>query len=231
MPRTARIVVPNTPHHIVQRGHNKQSVFHEDDDYRAYLSMLRKWTREYEVKVYGYCLMTNHVHILLDPGSNVDSLALVMKRVAGKFARRFNGRHNRTGSLWESRFKSSPIQTDPYLLACCRYIDLNPVRAGIVEHPGTYPWSSFRQKASASAETWIDSDPCYAALGKTMGRRMQSYARFVTEGIPADGEIELIRRALNSGKLTGNGQFIDAVEMTTGERIELVPPGRPATRK
>ena len=231
MPRTARIVVPNTPHHIVQRGHNKQPVFHEDNDYCAYLSILRKWAREYEVKVYGYCLMTNHVHILLDPGSNVNSLASVMKRVAGKFARRFNGRHSRTGTLWEGRFKSSPIQTDAYLLACCRYIDLNPVRAGMVEHPSAYPWSSFRQKTSDSDDTWIDLDPCYIALGRTMDRRMQSYARFVTEGIPDDGETEFIRQALNSGKLTGNDQFIDAVEMMVGERIELVPPGRPAARK
>lgn len=231
MPRTARIVVPNTPHHIVQRGHNKQPVFHAEEDYDAYLRILRKWTRQFNVKVYGYCLMTNHIHILLDPGSNVGSLAAVMKRISGKFARRFNRLHDRSGTLWESRFKSSPVQTDEYLLACCRYIDLNPVRAGIVEHPGEYPWSSFRQKASDSSDTWVNLDVCYAALGRTKHERMQTYADFVLEGTPAESEVELIRRALSSGRLTGNDRFIDAVEKFTGERIELVSPGRPLAKK
>lgn len=231
MPRTARIVLPNTPHHIVQRGHNKQPVFFEEDDYEAYLCILRKWTTEFGVKVYGYCLMTNHVHFVLDPGSDVHSLAQTMKRVSGKATRRINRLHNRSGTLWESRYKSSPIQTTEYLLACCRYIDLNPVSAGMVVHPGKYRWSSFRQKTSDSAGRWINLDDCYIALGKTVTERMQTYTKFVIDGIPASGEIDVIRRALNSGQLTGDDRFIDEVEETTGKRIERRPPGRPAGRK
>jgi putative transposase len=135
MPRTARIVLPNTPRHVVQRGHNKQPVFFDDDDFKAYLCIFRKWTGEFGVEVYGYCLMTNHVHFVLDPGSDVHSLAKAMKRVSGRATRRINRLHNRSSTLWESRYKSSPIQTNEYLLACCRYIDLNPVSAGTVVHP------------------------------------------------------------------------------------------------
>ncbi|TFH49634.1 MAG: transposase [Lysobacterales bacterium] len=228
MPRSARIVLPNTPHHVVQRGHNKQPVFFDEEDFEAYLCIFRKWTAEFGVKVYGYCLMTNHVHFVLDPGSDVHSLAKAMKRVSGRATRRINRLHNRSGTLWESRYKSSPIQTSEYLLACCRYIDLNPVSAGMVVHPDEYRWSSFRQKTSDSASTWINLDDCYIALGKTENERMQTYAKFVIEGVPANGEIDLIRRALNSGRLTGNGRFIDEVEKATGEQFVLRGPGRPA---
>jgi len=229
MPRTARIVLPNTPHHVIQRGHNKQPVFFKEDDYEIYLRLLRKWTGEFGVKIHGYCLMTNHVHLLLNPGPNVHSLAQAMKRVSGKFTRRINRLHVRTGTLWESRFKSSPIQTSEYLLACSRYVDLNPVRAGMVMHPGEYRWSSFHQKTSGMVNAWIDFDDCYIALGETVNERLQNYEKFVIEDIPANAEIDLIRRALNSGQLTGNGRFIDEVEKRTGRRIERRGPGRPAT--
>lgn len=227
MPRTARIVVPNTPHHIIQRGHNKQPVFFGDDDYAAYLCIFREWTTAFGVKVYSYCLMTNHVHFVLNPGSDVHALAKTMKRISGKTTRRINRLHNRSGTLWESRYKSSPIQTTEYLLACCRYIDLNPVNAGMVMHPAAYRWSSFRQKAGNTANSWIDLDECYVALGKTAIERKQAYAKFVIEGIPAREEIDLIRRAVHSGQLTGNDEFVDKVEKTTGERIRRRRPGRP----
>jgi putative transposase len=215
------------PHHVLQRGHDKQPVFFEKDDYEFYLRILRKWTAKFGVKVYGYCLMTNHVHFVLDPGSDVQSLGKAMKRVSGKFTRRINRLHERSGTLWNGRFNSSPIQTDEYLLACCRYIDLNPVSAGMVKHPGDYPWSSFRQKTGDSTTAWIDLDDCFIALGKTANQRIETYAKFVTEGVPARGEINLIRRALRSGQLTGNDQFIDKVEKFTGKRIQRRRPGRP----
>jgi putative transposase len=228
MPRTARIVIADTPHHVIQRGHNKQPVFFDAEDYETYLRVLRKWIEEFNVRIHGYCLMTNHVHLVLDPGSDVHSLAKVMKRVSGKFTRRFNGIHDRTGTLWESRFKSSPIQTAEYLLTCCRYIDMNPVNAGMVKHPADYRWSSFRQKACSSIDVWIDLDECYLALGKSPSERMKAYSTFVTDGTPSRADIELIRRALNSGQLTGNARFVDEVENKIGIRIEPSQPGRPA---
>jgi len=129
MPRKARVVVPNTPHHLVQRGHNKQVVFVERQDYHYYLQNLREWKEKLTCKVYAYCLMTNHIHLIVDPGEEPDNLALLMKRVTGRQTRLVNYLEKRTGSLWEGRYKSSPIDTNEYLLACCRYVELNPVRA------------------------------------------------------------------------------------------------------
>ncbi len=227
MSRKARVVIPHTPHHVTQRGHNKQTVFFEDGDYKFYLLTIRKWTREFRVKIYGYCLMTNHVHLLLDPGPDVTSLAKVMKRVSGKYTRRINRLRLRSGTLWGGRFDSSPIQTEEYLLACCRYVDLNPVRAGMVRHPGEYRWSSFHQKVRDPSNTWIDLDDCYIALGKNLNERQHSYEKFVTEGVLDSAEIDFIRQALRSGQLTGNAQFVDDVEERTGVRIERRRPGRP----
>jgi len=133
MPRRARIILSNTAHHIVQRGHNRQAVFIEDADYQYYLRTLREWKEELAIKVYGYCLMTNHVHLIIDPCEDRDNLGKLMKRLAGRQTRYVNYLERRSGSLWEGRYKSSPIETDTYLLACCRYVELNPVKAGMVK--------------------------------------------------------------------------------------------------
>ena len=129
MPRVGRVVLQNYPHHVVERGHNKQVVFAEVADYRYYLKTLGEFKDLYGVKVYGFCLMTNHTHLLLEPGDTIAGLGQLMKRLAGRQTRFANRQESRTGTLWEGRYKSSPIQTDTYLLACSRYIELNPVRA------------------------------------------------------------------------------------------------------
>jgi len=146
MPRKARIVVPKTPHHIRQRGHNRQTVFAHDEDYQYDLENLFEWKKEFDCRVYAWCLMTNHVHLIIQPGGSTEGLSQLMKRLAGRQTRYVNRLEQRTGSLWEGRFKSSPIETDTYLLACCRYIELNPVRARMVVRPEDYLWSSYRMK-------------------------------------------------------------------------------------
>ena len=148
MPRQARIVISNTPHHIVQRGHNRQVVFNSDDDFSYYKRNLTHYKKEFGCKVYAYCFMTNHVHFLIDPGENPESLSLLMKRVAGRQTRHVNRLAKRTGSLWEGRFKSSVVSTQEYLLACCRYIELNPLRAAMVNDPSEYLWSSYACKTN-----------------------------------------------------------------------------------
>jgi len=120
MPRIARVVLPNYPHHVVQRGHNRNLVFAEEADYRCYLENLEAFKAVYDVKVYGFCLMTNHVHLILQPGEAVADLGQLMKRLAGRQTRFVNRQESRSGTLWEGRYKSSPIETDVYLLACCR---------------------------------------------------------------------------------------------------------------
>ena len=156
MPRTARIVVTGYPHYIIQRGYNRQVVFALDEDYQYYLDNLCEWKEKLGCKVYAYCLMTNHVYLIVDPGEDGGNLARLMKRVAGRQTRYLNKLEKRTGSLWEGRFKSSTISADKYLLACSRYVELNPVRAGIVADPGDYRWSSYGSKTSDKKEAWTD---------------------------------------------------------------------------
>ncbi|HBO9959355.1 TPA: transposase, partial [Pseudomonas aeruginosa] len=133
MPRQGRVVLPNYPLHVVQRGHNRQVVFAEDEDYQRYLSDLRDLKDAFGIKVYAFCLMTNHVHLLLAPGDSLSGLARLMKTLAARTTRYRNRLEGRSGTLWESRYKSSVVQSDAYLLACCRYIELNPVRARMVD--------------------------------------------------------------------------------------------------
>ena len=146
MPRTSRIVVMGYPHHIIQRGHNRQIVFASEEDYQYYVDNLCEWKEKLGCKVYAYCLMTNHVRLIVDPGEDGGNLARLMKRLAGRQTRYLNKLEKRTGSLWEGRFKSSTISTNEYLLACCRYVESNPVRAGIVADPIGYRWSSYGSK-------------------------------------------------------------------------------------
>ncbi|VVO20423.1 hypothetical protein PS833_04154 [Pseudomonas fluorescens] len=144
MPRTGRVVLPNYPHHVVQRGHNRQVVFADTDDFKRYLSDLRELKEAFGVKIYAYCLMTNHVHLLLAPGDIPSALGQLMKTLAARMTRYRNKLEGRSGTLWESRYKSSVVQSDTYLLACSRYIELNPVRARIALRAEDYPWSSYR---------------------------------------------------------------------------------------
>jgi putative transposase len=162
MPRMGRVVLPNYPHHIVQRGHSRQVVFAATEDFQRYLSDLRELKALFGVKVYAYCLMTNHVHLLLAPGEAVAGLGQLMKALAARATRYRNKLEGRSGTLWESRYKSSVVQSDTYLLACSRYIELNPVRARMVARPEDYVWSSYLPRISNSAEhDWLDSDPCF----------------------------------------------------------------------
>lgn len=148
MPRKARILIPNYPHHIVQRGHNRNVVFVADEDYQFYLGNLKEWKTKLGIKLYAWCLMTNHIHLIVEPGEDTSSVSELMKRLAGRQTAYVNKLEKRTGSLWEGRFKASPIQRDNYLLACCRYVEINPVRANMVSGPRQYKWSSYRERVN-----------------------------------------------------------------------------------
>ena len=226
MPRKARIVLANRPHHIVQRGHNRAAVFAEDRDYRYYLENLSEWKAHLGCRVYSYCLMTNHVHMVIDPGDDVSSLGLLMKRVSARQTRLVNRLERRSGSLWEGRYKSSPIETDQYLLACCRYVELNPVRAGMVDTPDNYPWSSYLAKVGGHRQNWLDKDPCYVGLGDTDAIRQQRYRAWVESGV-TESEITLIRHAVQRGQLTGSDRFITETEAMLQRRIGSHGRGRP----
>lgn len=225
MPRIGRVVLPNYPHHVVQRGHNRQVVFAEREDYERYLYDLRDLKDAFGVKVYAYCLMTNHVHLLLAPDESVGGLSQLMKTLAARMTRYRNRLEGRSGTLWESRFKSSLVQSDAYLLACSRYIELNPVRARIVRHVAEYPWSSYPQRVGLEPG-WLDSDPCFDALGDCENARAERYRTFLDQ-VASGEESNLIRTALQRGQLTGNSRFVDEVERISGVRVERRGRGRP----
>lgn len=226
MPRIARIALPNYPHHLVQRGHNRRDVFFSDADRTAYLETLVEFREELALKVYGYCLMTNHVHLIVDPGDDGANLGRLMKRLAGRHTRRINRRMNRSGTLWGGRFKCSGIETDRYLLTCLRYVDLNPVRAGLVAHPGEFRWSSYRAHSGTVGTAWLDEDPATLAWSENPDRRRERYRNFVAEG-EDDLELKLIRGSLQRGQLTGSDQFVDSIEAGLGRVISKKGPGRP----
>lgn len=226
MPRRARLLLPNCPHHIIQRGHNRQVVFAGEEDYLYYLANLQEWKTVLNCKVYAYCLMTNHVHLVIDPGQDHEKISILMKRVAGRQTRYVNKLERRSGTLWEGRYKSSAIHADEYLLACCRYVELNPLRAGIVDDPASYRWSSCAAKVGPKEQTWLDLDPFNLSLGKSPEERAQKYTSWLKETIPSL-EWKHIREATQRGQLTATGKFTKEISDKIGRRLVLRGQGRP----
>lgn len=230
MPRQARLILPDMPHHILQRGHNSQMVFSSDEDFLYYKRNLLKFKEEFGCKIYAYCLMGNHVHLVVNPGQNTESLSLLMKRVAGRQTRHINKLTKRSGSLWEGRFKSSVISSREYLLACCRYIELNPLRAAIVNDPGDYPWSSYICKANGITDKIVDLPHHYKALGNTKEERQIAYREYISQSIPKE-EMQCIRKAVHRNQLTGSSKFYKLVEKKYGIYVSDRGPGRPKKSK
>ncbi len=226
MPRIGRIVLADYPHQVVQRGHNRQVVFAAVADFERYLNDLAELKQAFGIKVYAYCLMPNHVHLLVGPRDTASALGLFMKALAGRATRYRNKIEGRSGTLWESRYKSSLVQKETYLLACCRYIELNPVRARMVSACEDYPWSSARERLGLAEAGLLDWAPSYRVLGDIEMERRRRWREFLRESIP-DGEWTLIRDALQRGQLTGTARFVDEIERIAGQRIELRSRGRP----
>lgn len=226
MPRQTRIVLPNTPHHIMQRGHNRQAVFASNDDFEYYRENLILFKKEFGCKIYSYCLMTNHVHLIIDPGNNPESISHLMKRVAGRQTRYVNKLENRSGSLWEGRFKSSIVSSKEYLLACSRYIELNPLRAEMVADPLSYKWSSYTFKATGSPDSVADLDEIYLALGNTESERQKAYREYVMQTIPEE-ELKLIQGSIQRNQVTGGDKFREQLERKHKIRLSNRGPGRP----
>jgi putative transposase len=225
MPRRGRGVLAGYPHHIIQRGPNKGAVFVHDEDCRFYLENIKEWKEKLGCKIYASCLMTNHVHLVLDPGENSESLSLLMKRRAGRKTRYINRLEKSRGTSWEGRYKSSPIQDDKYLHACCRSVELNPVRAFITDRPEGYRWSSYRYKTGFAGCDRLDQDPLYRSMGSSENDRQAKYKAWMRETIP-EGEWKRIREAVQRGQLTGSRKFVDEVERRMKLRVEFRGPGR-----
>jgi putative transposase len=229
MPRRARIAFEGYPHHIVQRGHSRSAVFFSDFDRGDYLNSLRECRESLGLKVYAYCLMSNHVHLIVDPGTDARNLSLLMKRLAGRHSRRMNRLMQKSGSLWDGRFHCSPIETNRYLMTCGRYVDQNPVRAHLVARPEDFAWSSYRARAGFAACEWLDLDPVIADLAATPERRFELYREIA--GIPCEHhELQAIRGALQRNQLTGTNEFGEVIRRDHGVEVSARSPGRPGKR-
>ena len=201
MPRAARSVLAGVPLHVVQRGINRQLCFFEERDYLAYLGYLGEFSALFGCSVHAYCLMSNHVHLLLTPRA-ADACALLMKRLGQCYVQRVNHRLGRSGTLWEGRFHSCLVNSDRYVLACYRYIELNPVRAGMVSAPGDYRWSSHIANTSVTPGEMLHTHPSFLTLGEVPEVRATAYKSMCGSPVP-ERELEEIRRATRVGYVVG----------------------------
>jgi len=225
MPRRPRIHVDRLPLHIVQRGHNREACFFGEEDYHTYLHWLKHALAEAHCALHAYALMTNHVHLLLTP-KRAEAVPRLIISLGRRYVQYINHTYRRTGTLWDSRYKSSLIHADTYLLTCQRYIELNPVRAAMVDDPAHYRWTSYRANALGQASELLTPHSVYLDLGREAKQRQTAYrALFRAE---LDGEaISDIRLALNQNQPLGNARFIGRIAKLTGERREAKPRGRP----
>lgn len=216
MPRRKRCCPIGLPLHVVQRGNNRQICFTSNSDMAAFANWLKEATEKYSVAVHAWVFMANHVHLLLTPG-NEGAVSNCMQYLGRYYVKYFNYRYSRTGTLFEGRFKSNIIQTNRYLLACYRYIELNPVRAGLVQDPADYIWSSYRSNAlGQSAEMWSPHQE-YLELGTSKAERLKSYQELFSNEL-GDELITDIRHAINTGLVLGNDRFRTQIEQLTGQR-------------
>lgn len=213
------------PLHIVQRGHNREPCFFCEDDYASYLYWLDRALKEAGCALHAYVLMTNHVHLLLTPrkAALVPKLLISLGR---RYVQYINKTYRRTGTLWDSRYKSSSVQAETYLLACQRYIELNPVRAAMVDDPAHYRWSSYRGNGLGQANLRVTPHALYLALGRTDKQRQASYRALFRPELD-NAAIDDIRLAINQSQPIGNDRFLSRIEAATGVRREARPRGRP----
>jgi len=204
MGRQPRVLASNILFHIINRGNAQQAVFKDDCDYREYSELLVRYKEKFEVMIYHYVLMTNHVHMLLESRRD-DSIPKFMQGVTLAHTRRFNDRHRRVGHVWQGRYKSIPIESDAYLLQCGRYIELNPCRASIVNHPSAYPWSSYHCYADGKADPIVDKHPFYAELDQG-GDIMKRYRGYIEEELPRIRNRSAIR--FSEARAYGSDDFI-----------------------
>lgn len=228
MPRKPRFYLPGVPVHAVQRGHSRQPVFYEEDDYRAYLGWLREAAARYRCAIHAYVLMTNHVHLLVTP-SDVESLSRMMQYVGRRYVPYINYHYGTSGTLWEGRYKASLVQEEGYLLTCMRYIELNPVRAGMVAHPRDYRWSSYRGNGEGREDPLITLHHLYLSLGRTSTLRKEAYRALFKAHID-ENEVKNIRAAWQTGTPLGNDYFKAQVEAKLKMKVGQPRRGRPAKR-
>ena len=193
MARPLRTFVPGESLHVYNRGNNRMSIFHDDADYHWFLLLMRRSTQRTGVAVHGIVLMRTHFHMLVTPAAE-QSLSWAMKRIGERYARFYNAKYQRTGTLWEGRYQSVAMNEEGQTIICLRYIDQNPVRARMVKEPAEYEWSSYRAHAFGNAPPWWVPHASYLELGRTEEERQKAYRAICAEPLPLDAVLSVRRR-------------------------------------
>ena len=225
MARLPRLTLADYPHHVILRGNNRQMIFSGEPDMRRMLGLLEEHSVVQGVDIHAYVLMGNHMHLLLTPRRD-RAMSLMMQAVGRSYVRTYNQAHGRTGTLWEGRYRSSLIQTERYLLTCMAYIDLNPVRAGMVEAPQDYPWSSHAHYTGRQHQRLLTPPALYWELGNTPFAREAAYGEMVCAGI-AEPQQRAMTAAALSGWALGDASFLAKLETQTPRRTQPGKAGRP----
>ena len=225
MARLPRLTIPGYPHHIIQRGNNRQAIFSSDADYQMLLLLLDENAHKFGVTLHSYVLMGNHFHLLATPTTE-EGLPQMMQAIGRRYVRYFNDSQARSGTLWEGRYRSTVIEAERYLLACMVYIDLNPVRAGLAREAGNYPWSSYGHYAGLRTDRVVVPHRLYWALGNTPFAREAAYVELVHAGTTLEQQEALTQSAL-SGWALGGENFVTNLQKRTQRRVRKNQAGRP----
>jgi putative transposase len=226
MARQPRYLVPGHPQHVIQRGNNRQPIFKEEADYWYYYECLRDAALRQGCAVHAYVLMENHVHLLLTPQSE-NAIGRMMQSVGRRYVQYFNSLRDRSGTLWEGRYRATLIDSENYLLLCSRYIELNPVRTAHVKHPKDYPWSSYGWHAHGVEDPLISDHDVYLKLGKSEIERRTQYRSLFKQSIN-DETLSAIRDTLHKGWVLGGDKFMTDIAKVAGRRVQPLPRGRRA---
>lgn len=229
MPRLPRLILPGHAHHIIQRGNNRQAIVHDDADRRIFLSLLREVARQHRVAIHAYVLMDNHIHLLATPEAE-EGVSRMMQALGRRYVLSFNQRHQRTGTLWEGRFRAALVSGERYFLACLRYIELNPVRAGLVADPAEFAWSSARHHLGGVPDPLIVEHPLYWAFGNTPFERESAYRELVAQGI-SDEERQSITQTTLRGWPLAEAEGLKGLEANLNRFVTPRRRGRPPRQR
>jgi putative transposase len=224
MVRKPRFNLPGIPQHVIQRSNNRAPCFLAEADYRRYLDDLYEAAQKFHCKIHAYVLMTNHVHLLVTPFKE-HGISGMMQALGRRYVYYINKMYKRTDTLWEGRYKSCLIDSDEYLLTCMRYIELNPVRATMVAHPGEYQWSSYANKAYGLPDKLIVAHPIYNELSDTEEKHQQAYRELFRLHL-GETAVHDIRSALNQELVLGRNYFKDKIEEMTQRQVRIAQAGR-----
>jgi len=218
MVRLPRFVIPGQPQHVIIRGNNREPIFHTSDDYQFYIDKLKKASEKHKCDIHSYVLMTNHLHLLTTPYTD-QGIGKMVQMLGRYYVQYFNYSYKRSGTLWEGRYKATLVDSVNYLLTCYRYIELNPVRArGMVNHPGDYPWSSYRYNALGEDDPIVVPHEEYLRLGKTLAERQAAYNALFNIRIGGE-KLEEIRQATNKGWVLGGSDFKERIERQLNRQV------------